>query len=181
MVAISSGVSMGEQPGSFKLLHRKEITVPDDYNPKTWLDKFRGKYPERLFSFGDGIYPDPYPLFPGPSYMLKQGECLRVSTYESSEGTGIVSYGKRMAFLDQQGSVYPGLHGLLLAWTCMHEMMRGMWYPALDRIQHLRRSNSNDLMVPLLQCFLTGLTHVEMCEAEHGWDGRTGLVCFNPV
>lgn len=80
------------------------ITVPDDYDHATQLDKFMKKNRKKFYGINDNITDV---NFPNPTRVLKPGDKLRVRAFKQVVG-GTTTSEERMVFLATQKAIHTG-------------------------------------------------------------------------
>ncbi len=86
------------------------ITVPDDYDHATALEKFSKQNRKKFYYYDDAITDA---NFPNPSRILKPGDKLRARAFKQVV-CGSTTSKERMAFLATQNAVYVGAQGASL-------------------------------------------------------------------
>lgn len=127
------------------------ITVPDDYDHATWLDKFKAEHETKFrYGYNSNITSA---NFPKPSRILKPGDKLRVKAWKQIV-PGRTTSEERMAFLDGQKSVYTGAHGAGLVFLEKRKQLpKGYWYASFDKKENLWEDAAGFHRVPFVDAF----------------------------
>lgn len=123
------------------------VTVPDDYDHGTWLEKFRTQH-SGDFEFFDTDIRDEH--FPQPSYKLSPGSMFRACVFEQvvSRPTGIY---ERMDYLRAQGVVFTGAQGAALVWKQKRNLLpRRQSFLSLDTPDRLWLDRYEYTVIPAL-------------------------------
>lgn len=156
------------------------ITVPDDYDHATALDKFLKNNRKKF----DGFYGVNKNItdanFPNPSRALKSGDKLRVRVFNQFVGDTTTTSEERMAFLATQKAVQTGAQGASLVFEQKRgQLPKGKAYASFDEKDRLWADAGDHHRVPSVYCgpnggFLFGLDHF-----EGDWFVDHAFLCYN--
>lgn len=125
------------------------ITVPDDYDHSTALDKFMKKNRKKFNGINDNITDA---NFPNPTRVLKPGDKLHVRAFKQVVG-GTTTSEERMAFSATQKAIHTGAQGASLVFDQKRDQLpKGKWYASFDEKDRLRTDADGYRRVPFVLC-----------------------------
>ena len=153
------------------------LTVPANYDHDHFLDTFikqvSGKETVYVFDerMNDKYFHDPsHHLYPGRRYSVEMIPVLGMTSTETC-----------VEFLQKEGCLFVGAHGLVLLYMMESRRIgRGRHVVALDHPEHLARVDQGTPLVPVLsndkQIFL-----FDLIRADASWTPVHDLLCFREV
>lgn len=150
------------------------ITVPDNYDHATQLDRFMKENCEEFYSVNDNIKDK---NFPNPSRVLKPGDKLRIRAFKQVV-PGRTTSEERMAFLVTQKAVYTGAQGASLVFEQKRDQLpKGKWYASMDKKENLWEDADGVHRVPGVGRGSDGDFHWRLGFFEVGWYDYGVLLC----
>jgi len=122
------------------------VTVPDNYDHATQLDKFLKKNRKKFYGVNDNITDA---NFLNPSRILKPGDKLHVRAYQQIVG-GTTTSEERMTYLtEQKMNCYPSAQGASLVFEQKRDQLpKGKWYASFDEKDRLWEDATGNHRVP---------------------------------
>ena len=150
------------------------ITVPDDYDHATQLDKFMKKNREKFHSVNNNITDV---NFPNPTRVLKPGDKLSVRAFKQVVG-GTTTSEERMAFLVTQNAIHTGAQGASLVFEVMRDQLpNGKWYASFDEREHLWM-DAGRYRVPLVSAYWGDVFQWNLGCFADVWNMNSAFLCF---
>ncbi len=154
------------------------ITVPNDYDHATRLDKFMKKNRKKFCDINDNITDA---NFPNPTRILKPGDKLRVRAFKQVVG-GTTTSEERMTFLATQKAIHTGAQGASLVFDQKRDQLpKGKWYASFDEKDRLWADADGYHRVPSVYCDSDGDFEFILGDFELVWYGVDAFLCFCDV
>jgi hypothetical protein len=158
------------------------ITVPDDYDHRTWLERFKAKHqskrPKNFCDYDDAITDTNFAM---PSRVLKPGDKLMVFAYRQTVG-GMTTSEERMRYLETQNTdVYPGAQGASLVFDekC-NQLPKDYGYASFDKVENLPFLDGHH-MVPRVGASSGGGFGFNLGSFERVWSNRSAFFGFREI
>lgn len=158
------------------------ITVPEDYDHATALEKFWDKHQsgrkKSFYSYNDNITNK---NFPNPTRVLMPGDKLRVRAFKQVVG-GTTTSEERMAFLATQKAIHTGAQGASLVFDQKRDqLLKGEWYASFDEKDRLWAADVDCHRVPFVGCYPLGDFEFVLGCFEGVWYDDHAFLCFCDV
>lgn len=154
------------------------VTVPDDYDPASYLALFKARYQDQLSEYDDRITDNNFPS------VLKPRDNFKVLIFrksESSENNRITS-SAIFKYLRSVRAVLASIQGACLVWEQKkEELARDRGYIAVGEIKNLWLDQHRFHRLPYLMSHQSGRLTIDLGFFENGgWIGYS-FFCFLPV
>lgn len=153
------------------------ITVPDDYDHKTYLAKFFEKSHENFRVFNRLTDSNP----PPPARILKPGDELHVRAFTSRPGT-TYSFSRAMSFLSDIGAVHTGAQGLsLVIDQKFHMLPEDHEYVIYDVLGRRWRDDAGNVCAPSIYKSKPDQGVVNLANVVGLYGSGRAFLCFTEV
>jgi hypothetical protein len=153
-----------------------EITVPVDYNHKTYIDTSakKAKKEKTTYGYNDNLNSK---NFANASVQLEPGKTYKVKIFPTLVFS--ISSDDCIAFLKKQQAILVGGQGLMLVYDQTKDKLpKGTWTTSLDEKPTLWKDSDGKYCLPAVHARTDGAFKFDLDSYDNVWDAYNCLLCF---